>query len=55
MSSDKEELESGAGGGNKVMKLEVGIKYCPGMETTLPPTSTVSTRLTAAEFGQTGT
>jgi hypothetical protein len=30
------EIEPGAGGVSKVMELDVWIKYCPGMETTLP-------------------
>ena len=30
------EIEPGAGGVSKVIELDVWIKYCPGMETTLP-------------------
>ena len=32
---EHKEMESGAVEVGKVMELEVGIKYCPGMETTL--------------------
>ena len=33
---DHTEIEPVAGGVSKVMELEVGTKYCPGMETTFP-------------------